>query len=425
MSTFIPANPGQPQTAQPASRLADVVLGCVVLAAAALIGVNAWSQMPTTVAVLLLPVLMNQVKVRFFPYMVAVAYFASAAVELPGVIARFFPDGQPLAVSWGAPALLTLIQALPFLIYNPRGPGRQRAFRMVVALVLLTVPPIGLLAWMNPLFAAGVLFPGTGYGGLLLATATLAALAAAGDQAMRRPVFIAAAAILACSIVANEAARRNAPEPMHRWMGVDTTLEPAALRDPMQIRSELPGSKVGDMAAHFLNASTDVIVFPESVFDPLTAADRVALTPQALEAKRQGIVILAGAVLPDGTGGWRNTLMAFGASEGVVAEARVPMPMGNWRLSGGVTPRPFASDLALVETRHGPVSAAVSICYEDTLIWPHFGLLSGRAVVLVSAGNAWATGGTRGDRTQQVSVHLLARLAGVPLVRAQNKWDHP
>jgi len=46
-------------------------------------------------------------------------------------------------------------------------------------------------------------------------------------------------------------------------------------------------------------------------------------------------------------------------------------------------------------------------------------------VVLVSAGNAWATGGTRGDRTQQVSVHLLARLAGVPLVRAQNKWDHP
>lgn len=229
--------------------------------------------------------------------------------------------------------------------------------------------------------------------------------------------------LLLAAIGLNHWHRANPPENLYQWVSFDTKIEPAIQRDPLNIRTVLPGTAIGQLSMAMMNAATDVIVFPESILSPLTPADQVAMSRAVIEAERRGIVILAGVVEKTGPDSWRNAIQAFGAQTGTVDQSRIPMPMGNWRLSGGVPARPFASDLAIIETRRGPYVTAMSICYEDTLIWPHFGLLAGRADVMVSVSNSWATSATRGRVTQETSAKLLARLGGVPLVRAENRWD--
>ena len=425
MSTFIPATrvAGNAAAEQGRSTGAKWLIAGLVLGGAWLLGHNAWGGPETTVLLLLLPALMNQVKHRFWPFAVALAYFGSASIELPGVIERFFPEGPGVVAALGGPLLLTVLQSLPFLLYRPDRPARERAVRMTGALLLLTVPPIGWLAWMNPLLVAGLLFPGIGYVGLVLALASFAALAAGGESGSRKWVLVAAVPLLVAAVGLNQWIRLNPPERLPQWVSFDTKLAPANQRDPFEIRSVLPGNAIGELSMALMNDTTEVIVFPASLLSPLTPADQVAMSRAVVEAERRGIVILAGVVEQTGPNRWRNTLQAFGAQEGVVDESRIPMPMGNWRLSGGVAARPFASDLTIVETREGPYVTAMSICYEDTLIWPHFGLLAGRADVMVSVSNSWATSRTRGRVTQEATAKLLARLAGVPLVRAENRWD--
>ena len=425
MSTFIAAtrvaSQGTKETDQPA--WAQTLIAGLVLVFTVMLGRNAWVAPETTVLVLALPVFMNQVKLRFWPYLIAMAYFGSANVELPGVIDRFFPEGAGAVAMFGGPLLLTLIQSLPFLLYRPDRPPRERAIRMGAALLLLTLPPIGWLTWMNPLLAAGLLYPGTGYLGLLLMLATLVVLAAGGQKDSRKWVLAAGVPLLALAIGLNYWSRVNPPENLHQWVGFDTRIPPANQRDPFEVRTILPGNAITELSKAVMHDQTDVLVFPESILSPLTPADQVAMSTAVVEAQRRGIVILAGVVEQAGPDRWRNTIQAFGAQAGVVDESRLPMPMGNWRLSGGVPARPFASDLTMIETRRGPYVTAMSICYEDTLIWPHFGLLAGRADVMVSVSNSWATDNTRGRRTQEASAKLLARLAGVPLVRSENRWN--
>lgn len=425
MSTFIVAKraPRPHASEQERPTWAKWLIGALVLGAAWLLGVNAWAGPEAVVLLLLLPVLMNQVKHRLWPYAVALAYFGSASIELPGVIARFFPESPGALAMYGAPLLLTALQSLPFLLYRPDRAPRERAARMAVALLLLTLPPIGWLAWMNPLLTAGILFPGIGYAGLVLALVTFAALAAGGEAGSRKGVLLASVPLLLVAIALNQWNRVSPPENLYQWAGFDTKIEPANQRDPFVVRDVLPGNAINELSLAMMNDSTDVIVFPESILSPLTPADQVAMSRAVAEAERRGVVILAGVVEQTGPDTWRNTLQAFGAQTGVVDESRIPMPMGNWRLSGGVPARPFASDLTVIDTRRGPYVTAMSICYEDTLIWPHFGLLAGRADVMVSVSNSWATTHTRGRVTQEISAKLLARLAGVPLVRAENRWE--
>ena len=49
-------------------------------------------------------------------------------------------------------------------------------FRCLTAAVLMAIPPFGIAGWAHPITAAGVLFPGWGWWGLLAATAGLIGL---------------------------------------------------------------------------------------------------------------------------------------------------------------------------------------------------------------------------------------------------------
>lgn len=66
-------------------------------------------------------------------------------------------------------------------------------------------------------------------------------------------------------------------------------------------------------------------------------------------------------------------------------------------------------------------SVAFSICYEDLLWWPHWRILLHSPDVLVSLSNSWFDSDLALAHIQRQGVAAIARLSGVPLLRAVNR----
>ena len=393
------------------------------------IGVLAWQDAPgRLLLLLLLPACMNVIRWRWWPFAVAATYFLAGNVDLPAMIARFYDPAPGAAYRWGATLLLTACQSSPFLLYRADASPFGRAWRMALALLLLTLPGIGFLAWRNPLFVAGLLYPAQGVMGLVFALGLFTVLASGGRTKTGIMMGLACVGLSVGSILhdGDGGARRGMGYP--GWYAIDTQIPPESHRDPWRVRTTLPGDVIASESTKAMQVGADVVVFPESILAPGTLADQVVMLSAEAKARRSGVVLLVGQTEPMhpeyGAPAWRNTLRAYGAMTGIVSESRIPMPMGNWRLQGGVTAHPFAPDVIALHTRSGLRHVAISICYEDLLLWPHLGLLTGKADMLVSVGNTWATQHTRADTAQRISASMLARLAGVPLVRATNTWSH-
>lgn len=393
------------------------------------IQVMAWRDPISLIGILALPLVMTALPWRWWPALVALVYFGTAAAELPAIIARFYSGPQDAPVSemtrYGAPVALAAIQSLPFLLLDPTQPPARRFRRLLGAFALSTLPPIGLVTWANPLLLAGLAFPGLGLIGLVACAVLLAGAGSGGlaRDTRSRPIVAAVLATLILAVWSNWTMTRNPPPMLDGWVAMNTAIEPQSLRDPLEIRELVPGAIVAYRVRELLPGGAQVLVFPESIIAPRTPADELTLAIMQDEAARAEAVVLVGETIPGRDGRWRNVVRAYGPQAGaIVDEARLPMPMGNWRWRGGVRARPFQSDLVTLPTRTGPLRVAMSICYEDTVVWGHWGLLTGQADAMISLANTWATQDTRGDRTQAVSAAMLARLGGVALTRATNRW---
>ena len=407
-------------------RLELGALATISIAMTSLVAFAAWRSAEATIALLLLPLLMNLAPWRWWPAVLAFTYFIVGNRDIPVIVDRFFED---LGTGAGIAAAVTLaaIQSLPFLLYSPTSSPTGRTWRMAAALVLLTIPPVGLVAWRSPLLVSGLLFPGMGYAGVAASIALFAGVAGGGASLQRHRRLPSALTFLAAVLAVVALTQHSAsppPRSVPGWFAVDTQFAPSTEPGNAPSRgaqvSELVDTLLGDQGP----AAPEVLVFPESTFSPMRPVDTFMMNFVDERARRSGATVLVGDVVVMEGDRWRNTVRAYGLTTGTVDESRLPMPMGNWRPGfGGVRSRPFSSDLVTITTRSGDKAVAMSICFEDTVLWPHFGLLSGRADVMVSVANVWALTDTSADRTQTVSAALIARLAGTPLVRAKNTLD--
>lgn len=106
------------------------------------------------------------------------------------------------------------VNALPWLLLWSETP-RPKAWTLPAALALTALPPVGFIGWVNPLTAAGVLFPGLGFVGLacLVVGLVLAVL--------RR--WPAVAILASVAVASNIVALQAKPEPwVSAWSGQDT-----------------------------------------------------------------------------------------------------------------------------------------------------------------------------------------------------------
>jgi hypothetical protein len=155
---------------------------------------------------------------------VALAYYGVASFPVAQVSSGYFGHASP-AVGVLLWISATMILAVPWtILWHPD--SQQVLWRLPAALLVVALPPIGIMGWASPLTAGGALLPGLGWYGVLL---IVLACTAIGARKWR-----AAAAIAVASLLANLS--YEGPRILHAsWVGVNTEFGGGVALDDPQV----------------------------------------------------------------------------------------------------------------------------------------------------------------------------------------------
>jgi hypothetical protein len=371
----------------------------------------------------------------------ALLYYACAIWPVIPGARNFFGPHVSLLTAVLLWSIATVSLSCPWAaLWSPK--RAQMLWRIPIALIIASVPPLGVIGWASPLTAAGLLFPATAWIGLLACAGCVTALG----------IFprVSATSALLLAVSANAIHPHDLPPPLG-WKAVNTEFGPVA-HSTLTPDTEY---HVAEAIQHeALCGDASVIVFPETVVPYWTDATdqfwRSGL--DALRAKRK--TILVGALvprsershaqpfdfsaeiaalksgdislglpppqnqhIPDSGGSYFNVVVVRGAELNTFRQ-RIPVPIAMWNpLSGQGAP------INLLGPGILPVRgerAAVLICYEQLLVWPVVSSMVQRATVMVAIANDyWATG-TPIPRFQRSAVKAWSRLFAIPYLCAVN-----
>ncbi|WP_369050142.1 hypothetical protein [Burkholderia gladioli] len=289
-----------------------------------------------------------------------------------------------------------------------------------VAVLLVTFPPLGLVGWLSPITLAGQLFPGLGFAGAALTWMVLAALAGASRLGVERAAAAVSVLLAGVGMIALLANLMYVqPQAPDGWRSLDTHVGRYPPADDLVGRLTWHQALTDAVNEKLADRTLRVLVLPEEILgqqDPMVAA---AWSSIGAQARARGVTVLAGVDLPRPGGGYLDALWELTAGPRVVAAARVPMPLGQWRpwsvVSSPMNLSPGHSEV--VGTR--PVG--VSFCFEDFLFWVQaLTMLGQKPEVLLSVANNWFDAAADAQRIQERHIEMWARLWGLPLIRATN-----
>ena len=377
----------------------------LLVGAAAVVGVVGWSGDPRTLPVaLVLPALWGLSPSRWTAAAVAAAYFLAASRGLPQGVATFYGASVLLGASLWIGAALAFVGGHAGLW--SRRPGWGRAVRYGIAVILLAVPPFGIVGWAHPITAAGILFPEWGWWGL----AVTAAIMLAATTRAWQPTL----AVLACLGIWSAVTWTEPPRP-EGWTGLDLRFGSSLGRES-EIEQHL--ALIGMVRASAGGAR--VVVLPENALG--------LWTPTVGELWRSrlrslDVMVIAGATVirPDG---YDNVMVAIDANGArVVHRQRMPVPVSMWQPWRAWTGKPsgaradlFGASVVMIGGRR----VAPLVCYEQLLVWPILQSMTHRPDLIVAIGNGWWTAGTDIPAIQKASSAAWARLFGLPLVVSFN-----
>lgn len=380
--------------------------GLVLLAA--LVGLVAWSGV--FLGLLVLPVFVwawARCESRWAAALVGVAYYAAAGRGLIRGGAVFFADPGAGELSLWSGLGIWLLPSLVLggvwgLCWSARG-GIWRVVGCVVALLVVGLPPIGLIGWTSPVTAAGAYFPGLGWCGLLLMVAVFGCVVV-GWQARRVLAGLAVVSVVAWVYADTRGA-------MSGWVGVDT-----AVGQPNDLTS--PGRVAGVMHDRLSVSKAQFALLPETVAGDWTFSEQY-WQGEGMGLARAGRGAWVGALVPLSGGGYRNALVGVGALAGVNYLQRVPVPLSMWRpwdKKQHVSADWFGTGVVALGGR----TVAVLVCYETLLAWPAIMSAAQGATDLAWVANDWWARGTSIPAIQRVSTQAWASLWGWSEVSAVN-----
>ncbi|HWU62652.1 MAG TPA: conjugal transfer protein TraB [Ensifer sp.] len=362
-------------------------------------------------AAMLFPALWALSPSRTVAALVSTGYFLAASRGLPQGVANFYSaDLWPGLLLWmAASASFVAVHAAAWTRKAEEGrPGIRRVVRYLAAAVLTGLPPFGITGWAHPLTAAGVLFPGWGWWGLLAT--------AAGLLVMVTRLWPAVAMAL-CGFWLWSAASWTDPNLPEAWSGGDLEYGQTLGRDgSLEYHSDLIAT-----VRKAAGKGTRVIVLPESALG--------FWTPTVARLWREGlngldVTVVAGAAIIDAQG-YDNVMVAVGsAAADILYKERMPVPVSMWQPwlrrtgqgGGGARAHLFANPVVESEgTRIAPL-----ICYEQLILWPVLQSMQHSPDVIVAMGNGWWTAGTSIVAIQKASVTAWAKLFDLPVVMAFN-----
>lgn len=376
---------------------------------AAALGFVGWSG--NVMAMLGLPMLVWIWRIapsRRIAFMALLAYYLVADRGLLRGAAVFFSDPlqKPsliigLAI-WIAPSLLLALTWA--VLWGSRLP----VVRLGVILLLISVPPIGIVGWANPLTAAGAWFPGSGWWGLIAFLSLLLLLVSASAW---RCYGVALAVVLAVTTNMVYTAPENT-----KWIPINTQFQPSKndAGEYSRLRQLLAITDRG--LAHAVPGS--VIVLPEAVGGNWEVNG--PFWEQIGEAARRKnvTVLVGGRHAIEGVTQDVNGLFSVGFEDGIMIPGRMPVPISMWI--------PFSNKGTVAVWGHPGVTrvhdqlVAHLICYEQLLIWPVLRSMVENPDVLLGVANVWWADRTTIPDIQRQVINVWGRLFAVPVVFAAN-----
>lgn len=306
--------------------------------------------------------------------------------------------------------LLGLTSAAPWLIIH--GQGKVRLITSIMACCLAILPPFGTLAAPNPFMVAGYLFPDTGVMGLLL----VASFIIFPIHLVRkiRTTFL----ILLATVSLTTNMLYHPPAPPNDWLALNTAFQDF-YDDPLTERHKRV-VVIRNKITEELLAGKKVIITPETVLGLNTPGLEPQLDLLSARAKRNDATLLIGVVTKTEEA-LENSLLLLGQNEGSEDpyDARQPVPLVMWNLwpTTDFKAHWFRNGVRDIQGKR----AAMLICWEEWVPWPMLvSSFSSPEVILSASNHGWARSGSKMWDRQTISANALARLYGLPMVRAVN-----
>ncbi len=392
-----------------------------------------------------MPVVCLMAGSRMTTFESALSYYAAGLWPMIPGLQRYIGSSASPLVPLAIWLLAALLLSLPWIVaWTPR--TTKYLWRVPLAFVSLSVPPLGIVGFISPLTAAGYLFPATGWIGLtavaLLPGVLLCSLKTTAQFRIAASLLIIATcgALATIGRVGDSAEALTIPG----WAGVNTHFGDVS----KPLRDYSAATFIQQTA---MESTAHVLIFPEFIVPRWSEATEVFWRRTLGRCRERGQTLLIGAGLPSAghvshvlpaynfspsihalensdslLGPIRdlvspepvdNTLLAVGASSGTLYQ-RVPVPIGMWRPFSNVSVPLRLTGPGVIEIDHQRV--AVLICYEEILTFPVLASILRHPTVMVGISNSFWFDDTAIPRYQAAALRSWARLFRLPLFMAVN-----
>ncbi|MFP3562944.1 conjugal transfer protein TraB [Paraburkholderia sp. SIMBA_030] len=385
------------------------------------VAVLAWYPGNDAITLLALPAAWSRLRGRTAAFVLWVTYYLAGARDIPIVCERFFTGyhelARPMALVFGLAfwLLQAIGLAMPWAVLKPgsAASGSSHLWRAMLATLIATLPPVGIIGWLSPLHVASTLYAGWRLAGIGLG---MAALCAAATRPCWPRTWLAWAALAGLSGWAHW--QEPPRSPPAGWLAVDTALGrfdqssyPSLYERTTQLQA---------IARHAFASGATVAILPEEIAGLWRPAMTLWWRADIERMRAAGQTLIIGTDLVTSTVPLRYTdsVVVAGSGHGRF-DSRQPVPVALWR--PGAQTSATRGSVYQPDLMIGGQRVTLSLCYEDLLWWPHWRMLLKRPDVVVSMSNGWFDADLALARIQQQSIESMARMAGVPLLRATNR----
>ncbi|WP_299681363.1 carbon-nitrogen hydrolase family protein [uncultured Roseobacter sp.] len=375
--------------------LAFGLVGCAI-------GAAAWNDHAALLPlVALFPLCFGLAPTRISAITLAMGYFLAASRGLPVGAATFF--GSDIAVGlilWLAASSVFVLVHGAFWSARPA----CRAFGFIAATILMAIPPFGILGWVSPVTAAGILFHGLGWVGLVATLGLFMAL----TYGKARPALLS----LTCVLWAGGVLMGEEPRKLDGWEGLESNVHYSAGSRDFQ-RSFTFVTEAKRLASQ---ADAPIAVFPEGAMGWRTHTAEEAWKDLA---KQTGKIIFAGVEYTNGKG-YDNALARVTSTDvEIVYRQRMPVPVSMWRPWSEQSAKAHFDQAPMVMLGGQPT--AVLICYEQLLVWPVLQSRYAGADHVLGIASLWWAEGTSIPGIQMTAMTAWARLFNMSLTVSFNR----
>ena len=358
------------------------------------------------------PILWLLAPSRFVAWLTAFAYYLAASRDIPAGAAVFFGSSAALTSGYVMYFGSSLVLSLPWAILWGKSQDLTHSLARVGALLLvLAVPPLGVIGWAHPLVAAGTVFKGWGLWGVL----ALPVWCGSTAYLIRKSRWHFLALLVWGCVAFCHAPAQVLP---HGWCGIDTQIAGLASGNYDLFISLTRSSALSEK---ILKSQAAYTLTPETGIGQWSNAVRQFWSPVSGLLAQSDRTAVIGAEEFDALGRYDNTLRFIGHDSGHVYRQRFPVPFSMWRPWGGPgTARAHWFDSGIISLQKGE-QALCLLCYEQLLTFPYLtGMIFKKPDLIIAASNTWWARETSLPQAMKQCLYAWSRLCDAPVITAEN-----